>query len=129
MGGVIAYLAMQGQSLLGRGAANGAWGGNGNGRFHNSGVLPRSNRGVAAAVGAVADLQRDVLSGVVDQLKVEELNLALSEPLMRCVLAFNDGKSKKGDPLKDAEHFLRLIYRDKSNLDRLQLVFKDLYKH
>lgn len=130
VGGVITFLAVQGRSLLGRGAANGAsWGRNGTGGMRNGGVFPRSNYGVAAAAGVVADLQRDVLSGVVDQLKVEELNLAVSEPLMRCVLAFNDLENKKDDPLKDAERFLRLIYRDKSNLDRLRPVFKDLYKH
>jgi hypothetical protein len=66
---------------------------------------------------------------VVDQLRGEELNLAVSEPLMRCVLGLNDGEVKKGDSLKDAERFLRLIHRNKSNLDGLRLVSKDLYKH
>jgi hypothetical protein len=66
---------------------------------------------------------------VVDQLRGEELNLAVSEPLMRCVLGLNDGEVKKGDSLKDAERFLRLIHRNKSNLDRLRPVSKDLYKH
>src|SRR5215210_211377 len=128
VGGVVTFLAVQSQSLLGRGTANGAsWGRNGG--MRNSGVFPRSNHGVAAAAGVVVDLQRDVLSGVVDQLKVEELKLAVSEPLMRCVLTLNDRESKKGNSLKDAERFLRLIYRDKSNLDRLRPVFKDLYKH
>ena len=48
---------------------------------------------------------------------------------MRCVLTLNDRRSKKGDPLKDAERFLRLIYGDQSNIDRLRPAFNDLYKH
>ena len=82
-----------------------------------------------ALAGVVAELKEDVLSNVVEQLRLEELNLAVNEPLVRCVLALNDRRSKKGDPLKDAERFLRLIYGDQSNIDRLRPAFTDLYKH
>ena len=67
-----------------------------------------------------------MLSDVVEQLRLEELNLAVSDPLVRCVLALEG--QEKGDPAKDAERFLRLVYKDGSNLKRLQPVFKDLYK-
>ena len=125
-----ALVAPRGQSLSGRGATNAAAGGGINGGSH-SGFVPRGSHGAAgalagAAVGAAANLKQDVLSDVVEQLRLEELNLAVSDPLVRCVLALEG--QEKGDPAKDAERFLRLVYKDGSNLKRLQPVFKDLYK-
>ena len=63
---------------------------------------------------------------MVEQLRLEKLNLAVSDPLVRCVLALEG--QEKGDPAKDAERFLRLVYEDGSNLKRLRPVFKELYK-
>lgn len=124
-----ALVAPRGQSLSGRGATNAAGGGI-NGGSHG-GFVPQVGSGAAgalagAAVGAAANLKQDVLSDVVEQLRLEELNLAVSDPLVRCVLALEG--QEKGDPAKDAECFLRLVYKDGSNLKRLQPVFKDLYK-
>ena len=133
LSGVFTFLTIQGRPSLGRsaGVANGAPGQADTGRAYIGGSPRVGSYGTGRAlVGVVAELKEDVLSNVVEQLRLEELNLAVNEPLVRCVLALNDRRSKKGgDPLKDAERFLRLLYGDQSNIDRLRPAFKDLYKH
>ena len=75
------------------------------------------------------DLGQDVLSSVVKQIRLEELNLAVSDPLVRFVLDRFGGGSGKGDPREDVKNFLRLAYGSRSNLDRLEPVFEELYKN
>jgi uncharacterized protein YcbX len=70
--------------------------------------------------------KQDVLSDVVEQLRLEELDLAISDPLVRCVLALRGRET--GDPQKSAERFLKLVYNDESNLKRLKPTFKELYR-
>ncbi len=72
-------------------------------------------------------LGNDVFSNVVSQVRLEEYNLAVSAPLVRFVLDLNDDKPGE-DPLEDAKRFLRLTYGSRSNLDRLEPIFKELYK-
>ena len=75
------------------------------------------------------DLGEDVLSSVVKQIRLEELNLAVSDPLVRFVLDHNGGGSAGGDPREDVKTFLRMAYGNRSNLDRLEPVFEELYKN
>jgi hypothetical protein len=75
------------------------------------------------------DLGEDVLSSVVKQIRLEELNLAVSDPLVRFVLDRDGGRDANGDPREDIKTFLRLAYGNRSNLDRLEPVFEELYKN
>lgn len=75
------------------------------------------------------DLGEDVLSSVVKQIRLEELNFAVSDPLVRFVLDRNGGGSAGGDPREDFKTFLRLAYGNRSNLDRLEPLFEELYKN
>lgn len=75
------------------------------------------------------DLGQDVLSSVVKQIRLEELNLAVSDPLVRFVLDRLGGTSGSGDPREDVKNFLQLAYGSRSNLDRLEPVFEELYKN
>jgi hypothetical protein len=114
------------------GATTGAWGHAGEGA--HGGVAMRGGyggyggayRAAGAVAGAAATLKQYVLSDVVEQLRLEELNLAISDPLVRCVLALRGRET--GDPQKSAERFLKLVYNDESNLKRLKPTFKELYK-
>jgi hypothetical protein len=74
------------------------------------------------------DLGQNALSQVVQQIQLEELNLAVSEPLVRYILSL-DGRDKQSDPLEEAKRFLEVSYGDKSNLARLLPVFEELYKY
>jgi hypothetical protein len=122
-------LAPRGQSMFGRGASAtyGALGGV-NGGKRSVGVSRGSYYGAAGAlIGVAANLKQDVFSNVVEQLRLEGVNLAINDPLVRCVLSL-EGK-RTGDPQKDAERFLRLVYKDQSNLKRLRDLFKKLSVH
>jgi drug/metabolite transporter superfamily protein YnfA len=122
-------LAPRGQSMFGRGASAtyGALGGV-NGGTRSVGVSRGSYYGTTGALlGAAASLKQDVFSNVVEQLRLEDVNLAINDPLVRCVLSL-EGK-RTGDPQKDAERFLQLVYKDQSNLRRLRDLFKKLSVH
>jgi hypothetical protein len=132
---IFTFIVVQGRSLFDRGSdedprgmrnRGGQWGSYGMGGFMN--VFWRSGYGARGSTG-VPSLKQNALSNVVAQIQLEEYNLAVSDPLVRCFLALMDQKSAKGDPQEDAERFLRLVYGDRSNLDRLLPTFKDLYKH
>ena len=75
------------------------------------------------------DLGEGVLSSVVKQIRLEELNLAVSDPLVRFVLDRDGGGDGNGDPREDVKTFLRLAYGNRSNLDRLEPLFEELYKN
>jgi hypothetical protein len=138
LSGIFTFLAVQGRSLLGWGAAD-------RNQVRERADTPeerpdyrtepatQTSDGVAAAASELQvswqELRQDVLSNVVEQIRLEELNLAVSEPLVRCILTLNDEESGKGDPLEDAERFLWDVYGNKSNLARLRPVFEDLYKY
>lgn len=70
---------------------------------------------------------QDAMADVVDQLKIEELNLAVSEPLVRYVLA-PQGEQVADDPMLAVRRFLELVYGgSRSNVERLEAVFTNLY--
>jgi hypothetical protein len=70
---------------------------------------------------------QDAMADVVDQLKMEELNLAVSEPLVRYVLA-PQGEQVADDPMLAIRRFLELVYGgSRSNVERLEAVFTNLY--
>lgn len=83
--------------------------------------------GARAFEASLIDLKQRALSNVIRQIWQEDLNLAISDPLISCVL--NLKEKKKDDPRKNVEYFLRLVYGKESNLHRLQPLFKQLYKH
>ena len=72
-------------------------------------------------------LKDDVISQLVAQIRLEELNIAACKPLVDFVLALNDKDTN--DPMEDAQRFLKLVYGKRSNLDRLLPAFKSLYKN
>lgn len=117
-----ALFAPRNQSSFGSGAMGGARGG------PRGGGAWRGGYGAGAALANVAaTLKEDVFSSVIEQLRLEEINLAINDPLIRCVLSLEGQET--GDPQKNAERFLHLVYKDQSNLNRLQPIFKDLYKY
>ncbi len=59
----------------------------------------------------LAESRTKVLSGVVEQFRLGELNLAVSEPW--CATS---SPQRRGDLMEDARNLLRLVYGDKSNL-------------
>jgi hypothetical protein len=69
-------------------------------------------------------LTEQVLGHVVAQLRLEELNLAVSEPLVSFVLDQRDGS--ESDPAKRLANFINLVDAD-ANLVRLQTILKGLY--
>ena len=83
----------------------------------------------AAAVPAFSwqKVWQDAMMDVVGQLKIEELNLAVSEPLVRYVLT-PQGEQTTNDPMLAIRRFLELVYDSTSNVERLEAVFTDLYK-
>jgi len=144
---VFTFMAVQGRALFDRSAntihrisgsddyppgqmpnRGGSWGSHGAGGFMSM-FFSRSSYGVGSSTGVLTGLKQDALSKVVEQLELEEYNLAVSGPLVRCFLALTGQESAKGDPQEEAERFLRSVYKEKSNLDRLLPAFKDLYKH
>lgn len=129
LSGVLAFLAVRGRTLFNRGADAIS---QLQGRTDAlEGQLDGTSGQAATALGSQRvswqGLGEDVFSNVVNQIRLEELNLAVSAPLMRFVLALNDRASN--DPLEDAQRFLRLAYGNRSNLDRLEPIFKEFYKH
>lgn len=72
-------------------------------------------------------LLQNALSDVEQQIKIEELNLAISEPLVRYVLA-PQSTELAADPKAAAKRFLELIYSGTSNVERLENVFSNLYR-
>lgn len=58
---------------------------------------------------------------------MQELNLGVSKPLVHCVLTLDDRKGTNSSLLEDAGCLRRLVCGDRSNLVRLQLVFKEVY--
>lgn len=58
---------------------------------------------------------------------VEELNLAVHEPLYAASLALNDRKGDKSSLLEDAGCFLCPVCGGRFKLIRLQLVFEEVY--
>jgi hypothetical protein len=67
---------------------------------------------------------------VVNQLRLEEIYLGVSEPLVRYVLAPEASKGGKvaSDPSAAARRFMELIYESTPNIDRLGTVFLDIYR-
>ena len=67
---------------------------------------------------------------VVNQLKLEEIYLGVSEPLVRYVLSpeADKGGQVVSDPGAAAKRFLSLIYESTPNIERLGMVFLDLYR-
>jgi hypothetical protein len=84
---------------------------------------------VDAAVPAFSwhSVWQDAMMDVVSQLKIEELNLAVSEPIVRYVLT-PQGEQTTNDPMLAIRRFLELVYDSTSNVERLEAVFTDLYK-
>lgn len=126
LSGVFALLVARGRSLFDRGAGAVE---RLQGRMDalDNRLGEASDRTPAARQVSWQGLKDDVLSQLVGQIRLEELNIAVSEPLVGFVLALNDDESD--DPKEDAQRFLRLAYGNRSNLDRLVPVFKEFYKN
>jgi hypothetical protein len=73
---------------------------------------------------------QSVATDVVNQLRLEEIYLGVSEPLVRYVLAPEASKGGKvaSDPSAAARRFMELIYESTPNIDRLGTVFLDIYR-
>ncbi|MGI8915098.1 MAG: hypothetical protein ACR2JY_15150 [Chloroflexota bacterium] len=96
-------------------------------------AAPAPVKQVATTVAAAAPsfswqkVWQNAMADVLDQLKLEELNLAVSEPLVRYVLT-PQGDQIGDDPMLAIRRFLELVYDSTSNVERLEAVFTDLYK-
>lgn len=134
-GGIVAFLAARGRTMFDRGGGVDQLRGRVD-SLEQLGVLllgdseaGRAPDGQATGPRQVTwqGLKDDVLSQLVGQIRLEELNIAASEPLVTYVLTLGDEESD--DPQENAKRFLELAYGDRSNLNRLLPVFEELYKH